>query len=1483
MSGIVINSALTYHIMTHDIFPEPLLELPQELQTIDEILAWWRQLEKLGKYDAKRIQGGTFEELCQAFLVHDPTQKQIYKSPVQTYGDWAEAQGLDETDDGVDLVAELKVGGFCAIQCKFYVEGRKVKTKHVKDFITASSKKYFKRRLLMDTTGVPLTPKGELAVRDQDPPVSRIQLHDFRASPMDWAKYVHTKTVERKTKPKTPRPHQVKAIENVVKGLRNEGKRGMLIMACGTGKTFTSLRVAEELCGQSGKVLYLVPSLALMAQTVREWAADTIQSPHFLAVCSDAQVGRRKPRGKDKDKDRIAMDASDLGFHVTTDPAKITEGVACGEKERFTVVFATYQSLRKVREAQQEHGLLEFDLTICDEAHRTAGASGDEEEREFSLIHNQAHVRTKRRLYMTATPKIYHDKAKDKAKEEQMVLYSMEPGETYGKVLYEIGFGEAVDADILTDYKVIVLTIPEEGVEHTMRKMLASENMRLDQTGKLIGAWRAIAKVDRDEFGQKDTSPMRRVIAYTTKIKNSEWFAENFAKVVEEYRNSRPKSEAEYTKHTVVADHVDGTQQAMERSMKLDWLERVGSDEDVCHVLSNVRVLSEGVDVPALDAILFMEPRGSAIEVVQAVGRVMRKSGEKKMGYVILPILVREGEDWEDASKRRGQFKVVVEVLNALRSHDPELNDEINMVEDGLHSKRLEILPLQDWYPAPEPPKKEIFGDWDVDRPNPTSPLQLNLNFEEVHEAIRTTVVEKCGDRKYWETWAKDVSDIAQRYILRIQKMVEHSETHEAVFNSFLAELRDDLNEGITKNQAIEMLSQHMVTAPVFNAILGSAHFVEENPISKAMQVMFEVLEPEQMSAELEGLENFYDRVARKAQIASRTKGDAQKLLINLYEDFFKKAFPSTSEKLGVVYTPIEIVDFILNSVNSLLLDEFGESLSSEGVGILDPFTGTGTFITRMIQSGLIDPKALKRKYHSEIHANEITLLAYYIAAVNIEQAYHEAVDLKKYKRFLGIILTDTFNMVDRSDEIKELMLDNSEQRERQMDASILAIVGNPPWRVGQESANDDAQNQPYPELDRKIRTTYAARSSARLSAKLRDRYVLAIRWASDRIGEKGVIGLVTNSGWLRGAGMDGMRKSLAEEFTSIYVSDLRGNINMGDPKEGGNVFDVRVGVSMVFLVKNPLRTGCTIHYFDIGDSLKKEVKLNQIKEWGGINGLPDEWNEIIPDEYGDWLGTRDESFSRFIVLGNKGRAPYTELIFKNYSHGVSTNRDTWCYNYSESILRENIRRLIQSYNTEREHIAQRYALGHSLTLNDVISLTDDDATKIKWSADLHRDLSKNRELEINEGRVVIAQFRPFTRKHMYFSDRLNERVGQMSLLFPHAEAKNLLICVMGNEESSFSCMMVQEVPNLHFIKSNQCFPLWLYRIPNDSAIFSDKEVVDTHGFVKESAITDWALDTFQQKMGGGGQDTQGRRPIPLYLWSTSRPIIQGEIPEQSP
>ena len=1140
-----------------------------------------------GEPGAKRNAGAAFENLCEAFLEHDPIQAGHYRN-VQSFAKWAESRAEWKTDKGIDLVAELKrePGRFAAIQCKFRADGGSIAKSEIDSFIALSSRIEFGRRVLIDTTGRKWSPHAEDELRKLSPPAVRIGIHDLRNSGIRWDQFLKDDGgVELKAK-KQPRPHQEAAIKNVTTGLADPGSRGKLLMACGTGKTLTSLRIAERLAGKGRRVIYLVPSLALMAQTVREWCAESEIPLRAFAICSDTQVGKQRRTADDK----IDMDVLDLAFPATTDAEELFKHAGADVEDSLTVLFATYQSSKVVEEAQAL-GLPEFDLAIADEAHRTAGAIvPGEEHSDFVRIHDEKCIRARRRLYMTATPKVYAASARRRAGDLETALCSMDDEQIFGPVLYELGFGAAVEQDLLSDFRVVILTVPMEAAARLLHGDLTNHKITVDDAAKLIGCWCALAKVDAERAGfpESEYAPMQRAIAFCNTIKSSKQIEELFGSISERYQGN-----AGLALHPVEAQHIDGTFRAVSRAERLDWL--ASAEPGECRVLTNARCLAEGVDVPALDAVLFMHPRKSQLEVVQAVGRVMRKAEGKRMGYVVLPVVVTEGRDPEFILDRHEAFQSVWQTLNALRSHDERFDAMIQRMVGGDPGDRISIITLRDWNP-PIDGKEDGPGIGRGSAPdlesNQTEPVQMEFEFDGLPEAIRAKIVEKCGNRVYWQEWAGDVALIAQAHIQRIREMAKADEAAKEIFGNFVSELRQNLNSAITDDEAIEMLAQHMVTKPVFEALFADDQFADRNPVGKGMQLMLDVLKPSGIDAEAASLENFYASVRRRA--AGAQTGEArQKLITDLYDNFFRKAFPDHSDRLGIVYTPPEIVDFILRSADEACREAFGEGLGATGTHVIDPFAGTGTFLVRLLELGLIPKADLERKYREELHANEIMLLPYYIAAKGIETAFRKAAGRSDWLQFGGICLTDTFAGAEETDLIREVLPANSDRIEQQQKLDLQVVIGNPPWRAQQGSSADFNPNVYYPTLSSRVKNTYAIRSRVTNKNSLYDQYKMAIRWASDRIGERGVIAFVTNASWIDGNADSGLRACLAEEFTRIDIVNLRGNARtQGDlrRREGGNVFGSgsKAPVAITVLTKNSnIRTPPLLTLLKIFDTMK--------------------------------------------------------------------------------------------------------------------------------------------------------------------------------------------------------------------------------------------------------------------------------------------------------
>ncbi|HYG88181.1 MAG TPA: type ISP restriction/modification enzyme [Azospirillum sp.] len=1439
------------------------VDVLERIHSLDTILSSFRDAAR-----TEREKGTYFERLCVAYLSNDPMQTEHYET-VLPWAEWAKQNGWDGKDVGIDLVAKLRGHeGFAAIQCKFYDPKHRIAKADIDSFLAASSKSPFALRIVIDATEVEWSSNAAEMLYGQSIPVIRIGLNDLRNSPIDWLQFAAQGKIVLEAK-KELRKHQSEALEAVRKGLATHD-RGKIIMACGTGKTFTSLKIAEDLVGADGMVLFLVPSLALMAQTVREWSTDSITPLRSFAVCSDTQVGKH-PQFKD---DIAEIDVLDLAFPATTNAAKLADGVADKASGRMTVVFATYQSIQVVSDAQITHGLPAFDLIICDEAHRTTGATFDGKESNFVRVHRNEVISGKKRLYMTATPRIFGDSAKSKADDLGITLATMDDESLFGPTLYYRGFGWAVQEGLLTDYKVIVLAMDEKLVAKSVQKRIEdpTSGLILDDATRILGCYKALTKVDIASDLGADTQPMRRALAFCRDIDSSKLVQREFAAVVADYLSNDDviETDADIVKHQLACEieHVDGTFNAKTRGKLLDWL-KAESEENTCRILTNARCLSEGVDVPALDAIMFLHPRKSQIDVVQSVGRVMRRSPGKRMGYVILPVGVPADKTPEEALADNDKYRVVWQILNALRAHDERFEGTINQaslgqdISDrieiiGFGSKELEaITATVENLPSKTAAKRSGVGGRAGDSSDDhfviedDSEPELPLIIDDFSRAIIAKIVKKCGDREYWDRWAGSLRTIALAHITRLKALLEDPEGEpRKAFDVFLAELRDDLNDTITETDAIEMLAQHLITQPVFDVLFEGHAFTKENPVSRAIQGILEKLEDSHLEKENRDLEDFYASVRNK--ISGLTNPAAkQDLIRQLYDNFFGVAFKETRDRLGIVYTPTEIVDFIIRSADVLLQDEFGESLGSEGVHIIDPFTGTGTFITRLLQSGLIAPDRLEHKFRHEIHANEIILLAYYIAAINIEAVYSSLAD-GAYLPFEGICLTDTFQMWEKGDLVAQLMPDNSERRHRQRALDIRVIIGNPPYSV--------AHHIDYPELDGQIASTYAARSTATNKNALYDSYIRAIRWASDRLKDsgRGIIGFITNGGWVDANTADGMRKTLVDEFSSIYVFHLRGNQRTSGEtsrREGGKIFGAgsRAPIVITFLVKNPDATQQgRIFYHDIGDYHSREDKLKIIAGFRSIRGIAeaDGWAEIAPDEHGDWLKQRDQSFGNYISIGDK-KAPGEIAVFEGYSAGLKTARDAWCYNASPSNLRSNIALLEVNFNKRLNDFEMARSQDPSASISN---FTATSPTEISWSAKLIDEFSKRRPLDTSDGEYVQCIYRPYFKEWLFYSRKLNERVYRMPDIFPTGKTPNRLIAIKQRADGLGNfALMTDCIIDLQSDGGCQCFPMHIYERnepsegENLTLGFGEASARITDGYRVKDGITDAGLKHFQE------------------------------------
>ncbi|MCR5259243.1 MAG: N-6 DNA methylase, partial [Desulfovibrio sp.] len=844
-------------------------------------------------------------------------------------------------------------------------------------------------------------------------------------------------------------------------------------------------------------------------------------------------------------------------------------------------------------------------------------------------------------------------------------------------------------------------------------------------------------------------------------------------------------------------------------------------------------------------------------------GRIMRnfrrgKDGGKKFGYILLPVVVPAGVSPEEALNDNERFQVVWKLLNALRAHDDHFNALVNQI--ALNEKRPDKIVVSEW-----PGDGEWWWDGkeaEDEEGRRRRLVDVLLAESSVRDLLYGKIVEKVGERTYWDKWARSVGDVAQKLIGRIGDILKEEGEHRQVFDAFLAALRENLNPSVTEAAAVEMLAQYLVTGPVFDALFQDYDFGENNPVSRSMHAVVLKLEEKGLLKDTEILHRFYESVrANVGQIDNAAS--RQDIIRTLYERFFKGAFEETVKKLGIVYTPVEVVDFILRSAEAVMQKEFGRSISDEDVHVLDPFVGTGTFIARLLQSGIVKDGDLLRKYRSEIHANEIVLLAYYVADVNIENAFNGVWRAKHpdapYERYDGIVLTDTFDQYEKDVHAGEagilpgmeavILGENTKAIERQKQAPIRVIIGNPPYSKGQKAANDNAQNESYPKLEDRIAKTYVAAGSATRQAGVYDSYIKAFRWASDRIQEKdggGVVAFVSNAGWLDGSAMDGMRKCLEEEFSAVYVVNLRGDQRTSGElsrKEGGKIFGSgsRTPVAITILVKKPGHTGKgAVHYYAVDDYLKREEKLKLLKETPDVFSLPLE--TLQTDGKGGWLYQRNAVFDSFIPLGDKKAGAGAPVLFGTYSLGIATNRDAWCYGCSAAVLEANMKKSITFYNEEVERISELRREHPDYDAGTLVSFLTFDSTRFSWDRQQKSDVVRGKKYAFSKKNMFTCMYRPFFRENGYVAREMNNCVYQMPKIFPTPSHANRVICVSGARLP----LMVDHVPDLHFNGDTQCFPLnWF----EEETIGTGKKAGRLPGmeqapkFTRRDGITNWALE----------------------------------------
>ncbi len=1200
----------------------------------------------------------------------------------------------------------------------------------------------------------------------------------------------------------------------------------------GRAKPYTSLQIMESLDPKI--TLFLAPSIALLSQTFREYAQEKSVPFYASIVCSDDKVGKSAKKKSDDAIDDIQLAELPLKPSTRLEDILSVYEKAQKENKRF-IIFSTYQSALRIKEAQ-EKGLKEIDLIICDEAHRTVGAMFSSNERDdknaFTLCHSDGNIKAKKRLYMTATPKVYSESSKAKAKESDNVIYSMDDADIFGEEIYTLNFDKAIKADLLTDYKVIILAVRSEslsGVTNSVNKKISkleAKDTKLDKklinnefVCKIIGTHKGLAKQDlialddenkedKDLQHKEDETPSKRAISFCKSIKTSKNIKDSFQTIMECYDEELKKNICKDIEISI--DHIDGTMNCKERLEKLEKLN--ASKYKTCKVLSNARCLSEGVDVPALDSIVFFDGKSAMVDIIQAVGRVMRKAKHKKKGYIILPIALEESEIKNlNEAVNNTNFKNIWKVLKALRSHDQSLVDEATFRE------KIKVFGSKDGKKEDDEELQEDTTQKDPKQAQKT--LFDAILLQDLADAMYNVMPTKLGDRNYWENFAKKTGKIATILNERLKNIFDKNPE---IFGHFLNSLRSAIHANVKEDEALDMITSHIITKPVFDVLFGGD---SKNPIAKALDKMVAKLSDLGLEGETKDLKGLYESVKTEAAHAKSHKSQ-QELIKNLCNTFFKEAFRKQSEKLGIVYTPIEVVDFILRATNGLLKKHFKTDFNDKNITIFDPFTGTGSFIARLLskENNLISDEALKEKFLKNLYAFDIVLLSYYIALINITKAAQSRDG--SLKDFKNIALTDSLDYLEEKNNkgvfpFFEDLKENKEVKSTMEKQDIRVIIANPPYSAGSKSENDNNQNLSHPKLQKKVTETYGKNSASSSGKTTRDTLIQSFRMASDVLKDKGVLGFVVNGSFIDAKSADGFRKCVAKDFAHLYVLNLRGNTRKSGEvgkKEGEGIFDSgsRATIAIVFFVKDKSVKNGAIHYYDIGDYLKREEKLNKLAQFENLDSVP--FSMITPNAKGDWINQRDDAFEKLIPLKRDKNNPNNNSIFDLNSLGVVTGRDVFVYNFSKNALTQNAQKMIDTYNADLKRFNERFKEAFKQRTKNIKvadrykHLTDQeittDKTKISWTDGLKNNLIKNKILqESSKERVRLALYRPFNKQWLYWDKNLI-RQSQFSKIFPNKTAQNVVI---NTTNRKFSAIVADSIPDYHFIGDTKAYPLYHY------------------------------------------------------------------------
>jgi len=1278
-----------------------------------------------------------------------------YKAKVWLWKEYAREKGVSEQDTGIDLVVELD-GKLYGVQCKKW--GKEVKLNDLGTFLLKIQKMSLDGGFIIADK---ISKKAEEELKGLEKPIVFIPAN--RLEPYKEKVKKSVEEFEHKVKQekeiKQLRPYQEEAVRAILEGFKLYD-RGQLIMPPGTGKTLVALKVAEsEFLKPKGRVLFLCPSIALLDQTIRAWRQNSEVEFHAFAVVSDEKTGT-------VEHEELPHKVSLLAYPAMTNAEELKKQIESLKDDKPIVVFSTYQSFDVIEQAG-----LEFDLVVCDEAHRTAGIG--KVDSEFKKVHKYEKV--KKRLYMTATPRVYDVKGDENGEVPQDIeIYDMRDEKTFGPVFYKYSFKRAIEEGYLSPYSLLVLAVDKKVVSENLnlKEHLNSEGaLNLDDTTKVVALGNLLRGIQLE-----DTNSFLKVksgIVFTTLVKSSKSIAENFPKIYRKYFGEEP---------TAVIEHIDGTMSASIKRQKIENLAK--GTEDRPYVLSNAKVLTEGIDVPSLDFVAFFDPKESVVDIIQAIGRVVRKAEGKERGIVFVPLIINSDADPSEQLEK-SSYRHLWRIMNALASLDDS------------YLAQIRVFLIKQSEKAGGEGDKVFITAKDVKLPN--------YIYENIRRNLTIKLVKNFGlGKAYLNTWAKDTAEIAKNLQLFIKSCLKEQEFKQH-YDGLKKTLQELLNESVADEDVQSFIVQYLLTKPIMDAV-----FEKRSSIDSVLDEIFGYFK-NFLENNTESLKEFYEQVKNKAK-GLVDEAERQEFLRKLYNDFFKIAFKEVVDQVGIAYTPVPLVEFVVKFTDHLLKKHFNKGLEDEGVVVLDPFAGVGTFLSVLVDY-LPSDKVEQKVENKELWANEILLLPYLIMVKNVESAIRKKTG--QDVPFESALWTDSFKLMSAwynanapIESLFKVPKGFKDLMNAQNSAKINVIISNPPWRAGRENENVGKKNVEYPELRQRIEQTYveyAKKLGTTLVNSLYDLYFHAVRMASDRI-EQGVIGLVLNNGWLDSLTGRGFRKALVEEFEEIYVYNLKGDARkQGEArrKEGEGVFGEhsRAGVCLLFLVKKKDKKGLgKVYYREVDDYLKVEQKFEHLKDTLSKLNSEGLWREITPSNEHDWLLSLDKDFKNMMPL---------DKIFVVSSLGLNTGRDRYAFNFSEDALRENMERLIETFN---EHLKR--AKNGEITKENIEDVIEKDLRKIKWDGRLKKYLlSKSaKEQSYDEEKVRPAFYRAFVKMYVYFDNVFNNRVYQLKQIFPTKEAKNLVIVVSGKGSDEFDVMISDRIVSYGYLSSAVIYPLYRYK-----------------------------------------------------------------------